>query len=103
MVNKLLHESEKLAGRSVSVRRKLIDNASFKTFLSKDGDLLGFSINAEKVVFANRAIEGVKGKFEGDLPDLYPMKSTISIPKYHIYQAENLYRKLFNKYYPMHD
>ncbi|XP_032578899.1 39S ribosomal protein L37, mitochondrial [Drosophila sechellia] len=91
LVNKLLHESEKLAGRSVSVQRKLIDNASFKTSLSRDGDLLGFSINAEKVVFANRAIESVKGKFEGDLPDLYPMKSTISIPKYHIYRTENLY------------
>ncbi|XP_017133446.1 39S ribosomal protein L37, mitochondrial [Drosophila elegans] len=91
LVNKLLHETEKLAGRSVSMRRKLIDNATFKTSINKDGDLLGFSINAEKVVFANRAIEAVKGKFEGDLPDLYPMKTTISIPKHHIYQTNNFY------------
>ncbi|KAH8342123.1 hypothetical protein KR059_012603 [Drosophila kikkawai] len=91
LVNKLLQEVEKLAGRSVSVKRKLIDNASFKTSLTKDGDLLGFSVNAEKVVFANRGIEGIKGKFEGNLPDLYPMKSTISIPKNHIYLTDNFY------------
>ncbi|XP_016931425.4 large ribosomal subunit protein mL37 [Drosophila suzukii] len=91
LVNKLLHETEKLAGRSVSIRKRFIDNATFKTSLNKDGDLLGFSINAEKVVFANRAIEAIKGKFEGDLPDLYPMKTTISIPKRHIYQTENFY------------
>ncbi|XP_016959775.1 39S ribosomal protein L37, mitochondrial [Drosophila biarmipes] len=91
LVNKLLQETEKIAGRSVSVRKRFIDNATFKTSLSKDGDLLGFSVNAEKVVFANRAIEVIKGKFEGNLPDLYPMKTTISIPKRHIYQKENFY------------
>ncbi|XP_017057390.1 39S ribosomal protein L37, mitochondrial [Drosophila ficusphila] len=91
LVNKLLQETEKLAGRPVSIRRKIIDNATFKSSLSKDGELFGFSINAEKVVFANRAIEAVKGKFEVELPDLYPMKSTISIPKRHIYQTDNFY------------
>ncbi|KAH8382714.1 hypothetical protein KR009_004906 [Drosophila setifemur] len=91
LINKLLHEIEKLAGRSVSVRRKMIDNAFFKASLTKDGDLYGFALTAEKVVFANRAIEAIKGKFEGSLPDLYPMKSTISIPKQHIYLTDNLY------------
>jgi len=29
----------------------------------------------------------------GELPDLYPMKSTASMPKQHIYTENNFYRK----------
>ncbi|XP_003736663.2 39S ribosomal protein L37, mitochondrial [Drosophila pseudoobscura] len=88
LVNKILHEIEKLAGRSLAVRRKLFDNAAFKASLNKDSDKIGFAINANKLVCSNRAIEGVKLKFNGNLPDLYPMKCTISIPKKPIVQND---------------
>ncbi|KRF99937.1 uncharacterized protein Dwil_GK27784 [Drosophila willistoni] len=91
LLNKLLFEIEKLAGRSVSVRRKLVDNAGFKTSISKDGDLLGFDTKADKLICSTRALSTIKGKFDGDLPDLYPMKCTISIPKCQIYTEDNLY------------
>ncbi|KAH8306456.1 hypothetical protein KR018_011842 [Drosophila ironensis] len=91
LINKLLQEAEKLAGHAVSSRRKLVDNAPFRASISKDDSQLGFEVTAEKVVFANRAIEAIKGKFDGNLPDLYPMKSTISIPKEHIYVTNNFY------------
>ncbi|XP_022219384.2 39S ribosomal protein L37, mitochondrial [Drosophila obscura] len=91
LVNRILHEIEKLAGRSLTVRRKLFDNALFRATLCKDSDQIGFAINANKLVCSHRAIDGVKLKFNGDLPDLYPMKCTISIPKKHVLNNGNFY------------
>ncbi|XP_034663043.1 39S ribosomal protein L37, mitochondrial [Drosophila subobscura] len=91
LVNKILYEIEKLAGHSLTVRRKLLDNASFRTSLCKDSDQIGFAINANKLVCSNRAIDEVKLKFNGILPDLYPMKCTISIPKKHVVDSGNFY------------
>ncbi|KPU79639.1 uncharacterized protein Dana_GF27392 [Drosophila ananassae] len=91
LINKLLHESEKLANESVTLQRKWMDNAPFQAFISQDDNLLNFDLSAQKVVVANKAIEAIKGKFEGNVPDLYPMKCTISIPKQHIYVNENFY------------
>ncbi|XP_034475449.1 39S ribosomal protein L37, mitochondrial [Drosophila innubila] len=91
LVNKLMFEIEKLAGRSVAVRRKLIDNVTFHTFLTKDNDTLIFNVTGDKLISSTRALDAIKGKFNGDLPDLYPMKSTVSMPKQHIYMENNFY------------
>lgn len=93
VINKLLFEIEKLAGRSVTVRRKLMDNVTFQTLISKDNDLLSFILSGDKLISSSRALDAVKGKFNGELPDLYPMKSVVSMPKRHIYTENNFYRK----------
>ncbi|XP_030243611.1 39S ribosomal protein L37, mitochondrial [Drosophila navojoa] len=91
VINKLLFEIEKLAGRSVNVKRKLMDNVTFQTSLSKDNDLLSFILSGDKLISSSRALDAVKGKFDGELPDLYPMKCVVSIPKRHIYTENNFY------------
>ncbi|XP_060646402.1 large ribosomal subunit protein mL37 [Drosophila nasuta] len=91
LINKLLFEIEKLAGRSVTVRRKLIDNVTFQTSLIKDNDVLVFKISGDKLISSARPLDAIKGKFNGDLPDLYPMKSTVSMPKQHIYTENTFY------------
>ncbi|XP_062127244.1 large ribosomal subunit protein mL37 isoform X2 [Drosophila sulfurigaster albostrigata] len=91
LMNKLLFEIEKLAGRSVTVRRKLIDNVTFQTSLIKDNDVLVFKISGDKLISSARPLDAIKGKFNGDLPDLYPMKSTVSMPKQHIYTENTFY------------
>ncbi|KAH8358492.1 hypothetical protein KR093_000471 [Drosophila rubida] len=91
LINKLLFEIEKLAGRSVTVRRKLIDNVTFQTSLIKDNDLLLFKITGDKLISSARPLDTIKGKFNGDLPDLYPMKCTVSMPKQHIYTENTFY------------
>lgn len=86
-------ECEKLAGRTVNSRRRLIDNVDFKVTLPQNGKLLQFSVSAEKMLTSVRALEAVKGQFDGELPDLYPLKPTITMPKKHIYTTNNVYRK----------
>uniref|UniRef100_A0A1A9ZK52 Large ribosomal subunit protein mL37 n=1 Tax=Glossina pallidipes TaxID=7398 RepID=A0A1A9ZK52_GLOPL len=91
LTNRLLAECEKLAGRSLTSRRRLLDLVNFKVTLPKDDLLLQFDVTAEKFITAARPIEPIKGRYDDDLPDLYPMKCTISMPKKHVYTTETFY------------
>ncbi|XP_032592782.1 39S ribosomal protein L37, mitochondrial [Drosophila grimshawi] len=91
LVNKLLFEIEKLAGRPVTERRRMIDNVTFKTTITKDNDVLAFAVSGETLISSSRALDAIKGKYHGELPDLYPMKCTVSMPKRNIYTADNFY------------
>ncbi|XP_055902588.1 39S ribosomal protein L37, mitochondrial [Eupeodes corollae] len=91
LINKLIFECEKLSGNSVTSRRQIFDNANFNVNLLKDDDLLQFELCAETLMTATKPIEAVKGKYEGEIPDLYPIKHTITIPKRNIYAPKNSY------------
>ncbi|XP_064540659.1 large ribosomal subunit protein mL37-like [Drosophila montana] len=91
VINKLMFEIEKLCGRSATLSRKLTDYVTFQTSLSKDSDLLAFTITGDKLISSSRALNAVKGKFNGELPDLYPVKCTVSMQKQHIYTENNFY------------
>lgn len=98
LINKLLFEIEKLSGRSTTVRRKLIDNVTFQTTLQKDSEIISLKVTGDKLISSSRALDAIKGKFDGELPDLYPMKCTISMQKQHIYPENTFYRKLNAEY-----
>lgn len=89
----MITECEKLSGRSVTTRRQLLDQVDFKVTIPKGDDLLQFEISAEKLITSSRPIEQIKVKYDGELPDLYPIKYTISLPKKNIYTTETFYRK----------
>lgn len=91
--NKLIAECEKLSGRTVASRR-LLDQADFKVTVPKGDDLLQFDVSVEKLITSSRPIEQIKVKYDGELPDLYPIKYTISLPKKNIYTTETFYRKI---------
>ena len=78
-------------------RRQIFDNAAFNVSLTKDGDLLQFELTADTFMTSSKPIEAVKGKYETELPDLYPIKHTITIPKKNIYTTKNSYRELVLK------
>ncbi|XP_023306786.2 39S ribosomal protein L37, mitochondrial [Lucilia cuprina] len=91
LTNKLITECEKLSGRSVASRRQLLDQVDFKVTIPKGDDLLQFEVSAEKLITSTRPIEQIKVKYDGELPDLYPIKYTISLPKKNIYTTETFY------------
>lgn len=91
LTNKLITECEKLSSRSVTLRRQLLDQVDFKVTVPKDNDLLQFEVSAEKMMTSSRPIEPIKGKYDAELPDLYPIKYTISLPKKNIYSTETFY------------
>lgn len=97
LINKLLSECEKLSGKSASSRRRLVDEANFKVTVPKVNDLLQFEVTADKFITSTRPIEQLKAKSNDVLPDLYPMKCTISLPKKNIYTTETFYRKILHE------
>lgn len=91
LIHKLIFECEKLSGNSVTSRRQIFDNAAFSVNCTKDGDLLQYRLSADTFIMATKPIEAVKGKYEAEIPDLYPIKHTITIPKTDIYTTESSY------------
>ncbi|XP_013119071.2 large ribosomal subunit protein mL37 [Stomoxys calcitrans] len=88
LINRLLTECEKIANPSITSQRRVIDNADFTVSVPKDEDLIQLDLEVHKLVTANKAIEPIKGKFESDIPNMYPLKCTTSIPLRNTYCSE---------------
>ncbi|XP_037955988.1 39S ribosomal protein L37, mitochondrial [Teleopsis dalmanni] len=91
LINKLIFECEKMSGRSISARRRIIDNVDFRVTLPRNIDILQFNVSAEKMITSSRPIEPVKSEHDVDLPILFPIKCTITIPKTNIYDSSTFY------------
>ncbi|XP_061397031.1 large ribosomal subunit protein mL37 [Musca vetustissima] len=88
LLNKLLNECEKLSSADVSTNRRIIDDAVYKVTLPINECLLQMNITANKIITTQKPIEPLKGRFESELPELYPTKSTISLPHGNCYTLE---------------
>ncbi|XP_075147365.1 mitochondrial ribosomal protein L37 [Haematobia irritans] len=88
MLNKFLMECEKLATLSYTSRRRLLDDVRVNVLVPKDEDLIQLNIKALKMITAKQPIEPIKGKFESDIPNMYPIKCTISLPHRNICDKE---------------
>lgn len=93
-MNKLISECEKLAGRSITSRRRILDGADFTVSIRRNGDIVQSNVTIEKLITAQAPLEVVKERLECELPDLHPIKCTISMPKKNIYTTETRFRKL---------
>lgn len=91
LLNQLLTECEKVAGRNTNSHRRIIDKVNFNFTLPRNEEILLFKINAEKLITSTRPLASIKGKFDSELPNLYPLKCTISMPKEHIFSNEIIY------------
>lgn len=95
MVNRFLMECETLANPSITSSRRLIDQVDFGVTIPKGGAFLQLNITPEKLITSSKPIEPIKGKFNGDIPDLFPLKSTLSLPQHNVYSKRTRYRKLY--------
>lgn len=94
ITDKLLQYCEKLSDVSITSQRKILDKALFVTPFEKDGELIQFEKTAETFVVSKQPIKPVdKVANAGELPDIYPLNSNISIDKENFYQLRNIYRK----------
>lgn len=86
---------EKLSDVSITSQRKILDKALFVVPFEKDGDLIQFQKIADSFVVAKQPIKPIDKieNSEETLPDIYPLKSNISIDSENIYQIKNIYRK----------
>lgn len=85
-----------MAGRTITSGRKIINDAYFAVTFKKDDDNILLEMNAETFLSSRKGItpnvENIAEEFE--LPNLSPVKHTVSIPTTNIYEPQNIYRKL---------
>lgn len=95
LTDKLLQVCEKFSDASITSQRKILDKALFIVPFEKDGELIQFQKTAESFLVAKQPLKPIENiaNAEESLPDIYPLKSNISIDKENIYQIKNIYRK----------
>lgn len=93
LISKMIFESEKLVGKSVNSQRKIVNNSDFMFTMDKNGKKIQFDVGVETVITSKKGIDAIKEKVDGEIPELFPIHETISIPKRNIYMDKDYYRK----------
>lgn len=96
IISKLIHNCEKLAGRTTTTARKIVNDAYFIVPYQKDGDVIQMEINAETLITSKKAIQPFDDPFEtddSDIPSLFPLKHTITLPPSNIYRNRSVFRE----------
>lgn len=94
---KLIHHCENLSGQTINSGRRIVNNAFFSVPFEKDGDLIQMEVHADTFITSKKSLQSFE--FEGsaeeqELPNLFPIKATITLPTKNIYQSQDIYRKL---------
>lgn len=93
---RFLNHCERFYGHTVAADRKIINNAFFVAPFDKDGDQIQLELTAETFMSSRKAINPFKVQIQQEqntLPDIFPVKHTVSIPQHHFYKKQNVYRK----------
>lgn len=91
---KLTQNCEKLTKYEVISNRRFIQDAIFKVPITKDDDLIQIDISAESFIVSRKPIarQGDAQKFPDlEVPNIFPIKSTISMNKTNTYETELSY------------
>lgn len=100
-IAKLLLHCERMAGRSLTSSRKIVSDAFFSFPYERDNDLIQFEIQAETMMISKTPIQDFpvdRNIASLELPDLFPVKATITIPTYNIYEKRDIYRKFYQAF-----
>lgn len=96
LISKLLQLIEVLVEPDV-VRNKALFNDLYFTYpFEKFKDLILFELSADTLLTSSQPLKKIHGDDTTSiaLPDIQPMKETISLKREHIYRLQNCYRKL---------
>lgn len=95
IVSKLLHLLETHADNNIVKERFLFNDLLFSFPFEKYGDLIQFQLTADTLLTASRPLSPVyvADTEEYELPDIFPVKATITLNPQNIYELRTLYRK----------
>lgn len=97
LLAKLVDECEKLAGRSVTSTRQIVNDVLFSVPLERAGDLIRFDVHAETLIASKRALPADSSSAAhqqvATLPNLFPLRHTISMAQQNIYKLTDHYRE----------
>ncbi|KAL1460784.1 hypothetical protein WDU94_012734 [Cyamophila willieti] len=101
--NKLLQLCENISPLDIS-SRAILNDARFKINMNKDEDLIQFSLRGDKVLMADSPLPAFHSDPQSassiELPNLYPLKSTISLTKNHFYKTDEIFPLKENASHP---
>lgn len=97
ILGKMLFECEKMADIKFSASRKITTDQTFKVTIEKEGDLLQITGKGETFISTKRPIAPFEYTLpqntEELLPNIFPMKHTISLQKNNIDKLQDYYRQ----------
>lgn len=95
LCNRLIHLCELIAGLQVSQNRYKFEDAYFSVPLLREEDVIQSQIRADLLVLSRnplKKLENSDSTLNTELPDMSPMKYTISLPEENFYELENIFR-----------
>lgn len=93
-----------LAGLEVSKNRYKFEDAYFSVPLLREEDTIQLQIRADLLLLANKPLKAICSPEltkETTLPNIEPLKYTISLTEENLYKLENIFRKLFSTFLPI--
>ncbi|XP_050294808.1 39S ribosomal protein L37, mitochondrial [Anthonomus grandis grandis] len=104
LVSRLLNLVETTSDINVTRQRYLADNLYFSYPFERNGDLIQFQLQGDTVLLAKNPLAPITRQpiNELDLPDIFPIKPTVTLNEENIYVVENIYpvKKNAPKYHP---
>lgn len=95
LLSKLLVHCERFTGPSVATSRKILSNVRFVVPLAKDLDRIQLSLRADTFITSTAAItpydSSVYRPQDQTLPDLFPLRETVTMPSSHFYEWRTEY------------
>ncbi|KAK7605452.1 hypothetical protein V9T40_007310 [Parthenolecanium corni] len=94
LCNRLIHLCELIAGLDVSQNRYKFEDAYFSLPLLRDEDVIQSQIRADLLILSKdslKSLENPEQTLNTELPDISPMKYTISLPEENLYELENIF------------
>lgn len=94
-MGKLLNLIETSSDSELVKQRFLTDNVIFSYPFERDNDLIQFELLGDFVLLSKEPLNPVthQSTREFDLPDIHPIKPTITLNEENIYVLDNIYRK----------
>ncbi|XP_053698104.1 39S ribosomal protein L37, mitochondrial [Sabethes cyaneus] len=95
LLSKLLTHCERFAGKAVSSTKKIVTNTRFTVPVTKDLDRIQFTLKADSFLISSEPIKPLDNSLyrpqDLTIPDLFPLKETVTIPTTNFYEWNNEY------------
>jgi hypothetical protein len=90
---RLINHCERFFGHAKAADKRLINDAFFIVPFEKDGDEIQFELTAETFVTSRKPLAkvDVKSQTKIEIPDIFPLKPTVSLSHANFYADENAY------------
>lgn len=95
MATRLINHCERFFGHTLAAERKILNSSFFVAPFIKSDCHVQLEVTAEVFMSSKKAIApfDVSANEQQELPDIFPLKETVSIPQVHFYDERSVYRE----------